>query len=184
MQAEIPPAGARAVNPGRAPAAAGAPETEATWQVVLMGTGDEQLERELQFLPRAMPGRAAAVVRFDERLAHRLLAAADILVVPSRFEPCGLVALAALRYGAVPVVASTGGLRDIVSGRFLVAGTGKSQVRGARLRGLYARAACCVYVHVWKVHSAPPIMVRTMTLLPCALHSNSFEAAPARHHHR
>lgn len=102
---------------------------EARWQVVLMGTGDEQLERELRFLPRALPRRAAAVVRFDERLAHRLVAAADILVVPSRFEPCGLVALAALRYGAVPVVASTGGLRDIVAGRFLLSGTSRGQVR-------------------------------------------------------
>lgn len=98
------------------------------WQAVLMGTGDEHLERELEFLPRTFPPRAATAVCFDERLAHRLLAAADILVIPSRFEPCGLVALAALRYGAVPVVSSTGGLRDIVSGSFLVAGTGRSQV--------------------------------------------------------
>eukprot|EP00892_Ulva_mutabilis_P005464 jgi/Ulvmu1/328/UM001_0332.1 len=101
--------------------------TAGRWQAVLMGTGDDHLERELTFLPRTFPPRAAAAVLFDERLAHRLLAAADVLVIPSRFEPCGLVTLAALRYGAVPVVASTGGLRDIVSGRFLVAGTGRSK---------------------------------------------------------
>lgn len=99
------------------------------WQVVVMGTGDEQLEQELKYLPLALPRRAATVVRFDERLAHRLMAAADILVVPSRFEPCGLVALSALRYGAVPVVASTGGLRDIVSGRFLLSDTGRGEVK-------------------------------------------------------
>jgi hypothetical protein len=90
------------------------------WQLVLLGTGDVHLQRELQYIERAMPGRAKGIVNFQERLAHRLMAAADILVVPSRFEPCGIVALAALRYGAVPVVASTGGLRDIVTGRFLV----------------------------------------------------------------
>ena len=94
---------------------------------MIIGTGDAHLENELRYLSRTLPGRAAGSVGFDERFAHRMLAAADILVVPSRFEPCGLVALSALRYGAVPVVASTGGLRDIVSGRFLL-GTAHSQV--------------------------------------------------------
>ena len=93
----------------------------------MIGTGETRLENELRYLSRTLPGRAAGFVGFEERFAHRLLAAADILVVPSRFEPCGLVALSALRYGAVPVVASTGGLRDIVSGRFLL-GTSPSQV--------------------------------------------------------
>ena len=96
------------------------PPLQAEWQAVLLGTGDAALERELTYVERAMPGRAKGIVHFEERLAHRLVAAADVLVVPSRFEPCGIVALAALRYGAVPVVASTGGLRDIVTGRFLV----------------------------------------------------------------
>lgn len=98
------------------------------FQTVIMGTGDQHLENELRYLSRTLPGRGAGSVGFDERFAHRMLAAADILVVPSRFEPCGLVALAALRYGAVPVVASTGGLRDIVSGRFLL-GTCPTLVR-------------------------------------------------------
>jgi glycogen synthase len=90
------------------------------WQLVLLGTGEPHLERELEFIERAMPGRAKGIAHFEEQLAHRLVAAADILVVPSRFEPCGIVALAALHYGTVPVVASVGGLRDIVTGRFLV----------------------------------------------------------------
>lgn len=90
------------------------------WQVVLLGTGDEHLERQLRYLERHLPGRAKGLIHFEEQLAHRLVAAADILVVPSRFEPCGIVALAALHYGAVPVVASTGGLRDILSGTFLL----------------------------------------------------------------
>jgi glycogen synthase len=99
----------------------GAPQ----WQIVLLGTGDEHLERELLYLERHLPGRAKGIVHFEEQLAHRLVAAADILIVPSRFEPCGIVALAALRYGAVPVVASTGGLRDIVSGMFLLSSDDK-----------------------------------------------------------
>ena len=52
---------------------------------------------------------------FQESLAHQLLAAADFVLVPSRFEPCGLVAQAALRYGAVPIVTAVGGLRDLVA---------------------------------------------------------------------
>lgn len=78
------------------------------WQVVLLGTGDSLLEAELSYLERTFPQRAKGLAVFEEALAHRLLAAADLCVIPSRFEPCGLVALAALRYGAVPVVASTG----------------------------------------------------------------------------
>ena len=95
---------------------------------MLLGSGDAHLERELRFLERNLPRRAKGLVVFEEYLAHRLVAAADFLVVPSRFEPCGIVALAALRYGAVPIVASTGGLRDIVTGRGLRAST-DSEVR-------------------------------------------------------
>lgn len=61
------------------------------------------------------PGQACGVPVFSEEAAHRLLAAADYLLVPSRWEPCGLVALQGLRYGAVPIVTATGGLKDIVT---------------------------------------------------------------------
>jgi glycosyltransferase involved in cell wall biosynthesis len=121
------------------------------FQTVVMGSGDKHLENELRYLSRTLPGRAAGLVGFDERLAHRMLAAADILVVPSRFEPCGLVALSALRYGAVPVVASTGGLRDIVTGRFLL-DSSSSLVRllqapaGSSYRFSSRRSACFVYI--------------------------------------
>lgn len=73
------------------------------------------MERVVASLSRRYPGRAAGVPEFSEPLAHLLLAAADYLVVPSRFEPCGLVALAALRYGCPVVAAATGGLVDIVT---------------------------------------------------------------------
>ena len=60
-------------------------------------------------------GNAVGVPRFDEALAHLLMAAADYVVVPSRFEPCGLVAQAAVRYGAIPIVTAVGGLADFVT---------------------------------------------------------------------
>ncbi|BDA40737.1 probable granule-bound starch synthase 1, chloroplastic/amyloplastic [Coccomyxa sp. Obi] len=84
-------------------------------QVVLLGTGEGWMERALAALSAAFPGRAAGVPRFDELLAHLLMAAADYVIVPSRFEPCGLVAQSAARYGAIPIVTAVGGLRDFVT---------------------------------------------------------------------
>jgi starch synthase len=62
----------------------------------------------------ANPGQVGAVIGYDEALAHQIQGGADALLVPSRFEPCGLTQLSALRYGTVPVVARTGGLADTV----------------------------------------------------------------------
>ncbi|GLC73535.1 hypothetical protein PLESTF_001388400 [Pleodorina starrii] len=83
-------------------------------QVAMLGTGRQWLQDGLAALPRAYPGRAAGVVGFDEPLCHLLMAGCDFLLVPSRWEPCGLVAMAAQRYGAVPLVAPTGGLLDAI----------------------------------------------------------------------
>lgn len=57
----------------------------------------------------------AGIAKFDERTAHLLMAAADYVIIPSRFEPCGLVAQSAARYGAIPVVTAVGGLKDFVT---------------------------------------------------------------------
>lgn len=81
---------------------------------VVLGTGDRHLERALEDLQRRSRGRFRAALRFDGALARRIYAGVDIMVVPSRVEPCGLVQLYALRYGAVPVVHGVGGLRDTV----------------------------------------------------------------------
>jgi granule-bound starch synthase len=115
------------------------PAAQPAWQIVLLGSGDAHLERELAYLERNLPKRAKGLVLFEERLAHRLVAAADYCVIPSRFEPCGIVALAALRYGAVPIVASTGGLRDIVTGRGLVA------PRGGSSDEVRCCCSCCMF---------------------------------------
>jgi starch synthase len=83
-------------------------------QAVVLGTGLPRLEQETRALAREFPGQARAVLRFDTGLARRLYGGADMLLVPSLYEPCGLSQMIALRYGAVPVVRQTGGLADTV----------------------------------------------------------------------
>ena len=83
-------------------------------QLALLGAGDAALERAFAGAAKANPGRIGAVIGYDETLAHQIQAGASALLVPSRFEPCGLTQLCALRYGAVPVVARVGGLADTV----------------------------------------------------------------------
>ena len=83
-------------------------------QLVVLGRGESGLEREFMALASRFPEACAAAIRFDEALAHRIEAGADILVMPSRFEPCGLNQMYSLRYGTPPVVRLTGGLVDTV----------------------------------------------------------------------
>lgn len=83
-------------------------------QLALLGSGDADLEAAFRALADAWPGRVGVIIGYDEGLAHLVQAGADALVVPSRFEPCGLTQLCAMRYGAVPVVSRVGGLADTV----------------------------------------------------------------------
>ena len=83
-------------------------------QVAIVGSGEPWLEDALSHAAAANPGRVAFVSGYHEALSHRMVAGADIFAVPSRFEPCGLTQLYALRYGAIPVVRGTGGLLDTV----------------------------------------------------------------------
>lgn len=83
-------------------------------QLVLLGSGDAALQTAFLQAARQYPGQVAARIGFDEGLARRIYAGADVVMVPSRFEPCGLTQLYALRYGALPLVARTGGLADTV----------------------------------------------------------------------
>ncbi len=85
---------------------------DATW--VMLGSGERQYEEEWTGLARRFPDRVSSTIGFDERLAHLIEAGADIFLMPSRFEPCGLNQLYSLRYGTVPVVHATGGLADSV----------------------------------------------------------------------
>ena len=83
-------------------------------QLALLGSGDPALEAGFAAAAAARPDSVGCVIGYDEKLAHLFQAGADFIVVPSRFEPCGLTQLCALRYGAVPIVARVGGLADTV----------------------------------------------------------------------
>jgi starch synthase len=84
-------------------------------QLAILGSGDRRYEQALKKIGAKFPGRLAVHIGFDEALAHRLEAGADMLLMPSRFEPCGLTQMQSLRYGTVPVVARCGGLIDTVT---------------------------------------------------------------------
>jgi len=83
-------------------------------QVVALGSGDANLEAGLRAAANAAPRAVGVVTGYDEPLAHRIQAGADAILVPSRFEPCGLTQLIGLRYGTLPIVARTGGLADTI----------------------------------------------------------------------
>ncbi len=83
-------------------------------QLVVQGSGDPVLEAAFAAAAHAHPGQVALRVGYDEALAHRVIAGADVILVPSRFEPCGLTQLYGLRYGTLPLVRRVGGLADTV----------------------------------------------------------------------
>ncbi len=81
---------------------------------VLLGTGDAEYENYFRDAWQAFDGRAIGMIMFDEALAHKVYAGSDFFLMPSRFEPCGLSQIIALRYGTLPIVRETGGLKDTV----------------------------------------------------------------------
>jgi len=83
-------------------------------QLALLGSGDAKLEAAFADTVRSNPGQIGAVFGYDEPLSHQLQAGADAILIPSRFEPCGLTQLYGLRYGTLPIVARVGGLADTV----------------------------------------------------------------------
>jgi len=84
-------------------------------QFVLLGAGEKKYENALTCLAKKYPDKFSVKIKFDEPLAHQIYAASDIFLVPSRFEPCGLTQLIAMRYGSVPVARAVGGLKDTVN---------------------------------------------------------------------
>jgi starch synthase len=83
-------------------------------QVVVLGTGDPELEKQYRELSGRNPTQVAVALEYNAKLASRVYAGADLLLMPSRYEPCGLSQMIAMRYGCIPVVRSVGGLRDTV----------------------------------------------------------------------
>jgi starch synthase len=118
-------------------------------QFVLLGTGDPAIEGAIAALTEQFPGRARAVFRFDPPLAHRIYAGADALLIPSRYEPCGLTQMIGMRYGAVPIARRTGGLADTIRNVEEQDGTGIlfDDFSSAALRDALNRA--------WRVYSQP-----------------------------
>lgn len=96
------------------------------WQAILLGTGIPTVEAMARDLQTEFPDRVRSVIEFDSRLAHQLYAGADIFMMPSRYEPCGLSQMIAMRYGCVPIARATGGLADTIQhiGRTVNGGTG------------------------------------------------------------
>ncbi|MCU0904301.1 MAG: glycogen synthase GlgA [Tabrizicola sp.] len=84
--------------------------------MIVLGSGDPGLEAAVRNLAARFPGRVAVRIGYDEAMSHRLFAGADAVLVPSRFEPCGLTQMYGLRYGTLPVVSLVGGLADTVIG--------------------------------------------------------------------
>jgi starch synthase len=84
------------------------------WQIIILGTGDPAVEAAMRRLQAEYPARTRAVLRFDGELSHRIYAGADLLLIPSRYEPCGLTQMIAMRYGCLPLARDTGGLSDTI----------------------------------------------------------------------
>ena len=83
--------------------------------VVILGTGDEKYHRWLEAEAPKFQGKLGVKIAFDNRLAHLMEAGADMFLMPSRFEPCGLNQIYSMKYGTIPVVRATGGLADTVT---------------------------------------------------------------------
>lgn len=117
-------------------------------QVVILGTGDPVYEEHYRQLEASHPGRFSAQIRFSEPLSRRIYAGADLFLMPSRFEPCGLSQMISMRYGTLPIVRKTGGLADSVIpyNRFTGEGNGFAfQNFNAHELLFTAQEACRVY---------------------------------------
>ena len=110
-----------------------------------LGSGEEQLAADLRRFATAHPRRVSFTEGYDEALAHQIFAASDITLVPSRYEPCGLTQMYALRYGTIPVVRATGGLADTIEHFDPARGTGNGSVfRDADFGGLLWGVRCAL----------------------------------------
>ncbi|WP_424990566.1 glycogen synthase GlgA [Fluviibacterium sp. S390] len=125
-------------------------------QLAVLGTGAPDLERGFVQAAEAFPGRVGTVIGYDETLAHLLQGGSDAILIPSRFEPCGLTQLYGLRYGTLPVVARTGGLADTVIDANAAALTAKAAT-GFVFDEVSAEGIAQVIDRVVEVYSEPRV---------------------------
>jgi starch synthase len=123
-------------------------------QLVILGAGEPDLENAFRAAAAQNPSRIACFIGYDESLAHQMQAGIDAILVPSRFEPCGLTQLCALRYGALPIVARVGGLADTVIDANEAAlaantGTGIQFPPGQLIQALHRAAALWSTPETW-----------------------------------
>ena len=81
---------------------------------VILGTGDYEYEEFFRYMEEKYKGRVCSYIAYDNAVAHQIYAGSDLFLMPSKFEPCGISQMIALRYGTLPIVRETGGLRDTV----------------------------------------------------------------------
>jgi starch synthase len=84
------------------------------WQAIILGTGRPELENAAKRLESALPTKVRTIIAYDKNLSRRIYGGADALLIPSRYEPCGLVQMIAMRYGCIPIARATGGLKDTI----------------------------------------------------------------------
>jgi starch synthase len=94
------------------------------WQAIILGTGDRTIEASCQHLQETYPDRVRAVLKFDAQLSRLMYGGGDMILMPSRYEPCGLAQMIAMRYGCIPVARATGGLKDTIQDALLPGATG------------------------------------------------------------
>lgn len=85
-----------------------------SWQLVILGTGNHKLEKICQNFANKYPARSRAILFYDDKLARRIYSSADMILIPSRYEPCGTSQMIAMRYGCLPLARATGGLKDSI----------------------------------------------------------------------
>lgn len=142
-------------------------------QIVVLGTGDPAIETVFRDLAHTHPAQVAAFLTFDAALSARIYAGADLFLMPSRFEPCGLGQMIAMRYGTIPIVRRTGGLADSVQEYDPEAGTGTGFVFDA-----YDPLAC--YAAITRALDAYRASARWDALVERAMRRDASWAASAR----
>jgi starch synthase len=128
-------------------------------QLVMLSDGAPELEKFFSAAEKQYPDQFRVILRFDIAMAHRIQAGADAFLMPSRFEPCGLTQMYAMRYGSAPVVRATGGLRDTVSEFDPAAGTGNGFV----FRDYQPQALIAALRRMTRVFATPPAWRKLMS---------------------